>query len=150
MKNKLINGFRLFLPITLGSMVGFIIKNKIDYDYLIQPMFAPPKWAFPVAWSVIYLLMGISYYNYKKNNIDNEVDVIYYIQLFFNIMWSFLFFNLKLRLIATIWIFILDILILIMQNIFRKRNKLSFNLNIPYMIWMLFATYLSLSIYLLN
>lgn len=150
MKNKIKNLFRLFLPITCGGVVAYIIKDSIDYDFLVQPFLAPPKWAFPVAWSIIYILMGISFYNYKKNNIDNEADSIYYTQLFFNIAWSFIFFNLKLRLIATVWIIILDILIILMQKYFYKHNKTSFNLNIPYMIWMAFATYLSFSIYLLN
>lgn len=150
MRQKLRNCFYLFTPITLGSLVGFIIKDSIDYDYMIKPFLAPPKIVFPIAWSIIYLLMGISFYNYKKNNIDNSVDKTYYTQLFFNIMWTIIFFNLNLKLIGTIWIFILDLLIILMQKMFYKLNKTSFNLNIPYMIWMLFATYLCLSIYILN
>ena len=52
--------FYLFLPVILGSVVGFIISGSIDYNQLVQPPLAPPGWLFPVMWTIIYLLMGIS------------------------------------------------------------------------------------------
>ena len=62
--------FYLFLPVVLGSLVGFIISGSIDYKELIKPPLAPPSWLFPVMWTIIYLLMGISYYLLKQDN-DN-------------------------------------------------------------------------------
>ncbi len=149
--NKLKSLFYLFFPIIIGSLVAFLIKNNIDYQFLIKPPFAPPKILFPIAWTIIYLLMGLSFYLYKKNNISLEItDFIYYLQLFINALWSIIFFNWKLRLLATIWIIFLDIVVLILLYLFSKQNKLSMILNIPYLIWILFATYLTTGIYILN
>ncbi len=148
MKDKLIKLFYLFLPIILGSIVGFIISKYIDYSSLNKPPFCPNKIFFPIAWFIIYILMGISYYLFKKSN--NKTLYIYYIQLGFNLLWSIIFFVFKLRLIAVFWIIILDLLVYFMILKFYKFNKLSSILNIPYFIWCLFATYLTIGIYILN
>ena len=143
--------FYLFFPLILGSIVGFIISNSIDYPNLIKPPLAPPKILFPIIWSIIYLLMGISYYILKKNNnVDNKESLIYYTQLGINLLWSIIFFLLKWRLIAIIWIIILDILVITMIKLFYKKQKVAAYLNILYLVWILFATYLTIGIYILN
>ena len=142
--------FYLFFPLILGSLVGIIISGSIDYKDLIQPYGAPPSWLFPVMWSIIYLLMGISYYLLKQDN-DNEVlSKIYYIQLGVNLLWSIIFFVFKLRLIACLWIILLDILVGLMIYWFYNTKKVSGYLNFLYMGWILFATYLTIGIYILN
>lgn len=146
-------GFYLFLPIILGSIVGFIISGSIDYADLIKPPLAPPSWLFPVAWTIIYLLMGISYYLLKKNDTEKELgieSIVYYIQLGVNLLWSILFFSLKLRFFSIIWIIFLDILVIMMIYWFFNKNKYSAYLNILYLVWILFATYLTIGIYVLN
>jgi len=151
MKNIIKNIFYLFLPIILGSIVGFLISDYIDYTTLIKPPLAPPKILFPIAWSIIYLLMGISYYILKTNSTYSErEDFIYYLQLFVNLLWSIIFFIFKARLLASIWIIILDILVIYMIYLFYKKIKVSAYLNIPYFLWILFATYLTIGIYILN
>jgi len=96
MNTKLKNVINLFLPIILGSIVGFIIKDYIDYSSLIKPPLAPPKIVFPIAWSIIYLLMGISYYLLNKNNEAGTLDkTVYYGQLIINLLWSIIFFLFK-------------------------------------------------------
>ena len=147
---KVKNLFYLFFPIILGSLVGFIINGYIDYNSLIKPVLAPPSWIFPVMWSIIYLLMGISYYIYRKDDEDTIVSIIYYIQLFVNLLWSIIFFVFKFRLFACIWIVLLDVFVLFMIYLFWNKKRLSAYLNIPYMLWILFATYLTIGIYLLN
>lgn len=147
---KVKNLFYLFFPIILGSLVGFIINGYIDYNSLAKPFLAPPSWIFPVMWSIIYLLMGISYYIYRKDDEDTIVSVIYYIQLFVNLLWSIIFFVFKFRLFACIWIVLLDVFVLFMIYLFWNKKRLSAYLNIPYMLWILFATYLTIGIYLLN
>ena len=113
-------------------------------------MFAPPKIAFPIAWSIIYLLMGIAYYIYRKNNDNEHTKKLYYSQLIINYLWSIIFFNLKLRLLAIFWIILLLINVYILIKRLQIEEKTSYYLFIPYMIWLLFATYLNISIYLLN
>ncbi len=151
MKDKIKKFGLLFFPLILGGLVSIIINKKIDYQELIKPMLAPPKLAFPIAWSIIYLLMGISYYKLNKNSdITYEEKGVYYAQLIVNALWSIIFFLFKLRLLACFWIILLDILVIWMIKLFYKRNKVSGLLNIPYLLWILFATYLTIGIYILN
>ncbi len=151
MNTKLKNVINLFLPIILGSIVGFIIKDYIDYSSLIKPPLAPPKIVFPIAWSIIYLLMGISYYLLNKNNEAGTLDkTVYYGQLIINLLWSIIFFLFKLRLLSCLWIILLDFLVLSMNILFSKKEKIYAYLNIPYFIWILFATYLTIGIYIVN
>lgn len=150
MKKTVKKIFYLFFPLVIGSLIGFIISNKIDYSSLIKPPFSPPKIVFPIAWSIIYFLMGLSYFILKNNDNSKKTNLIYYIQLFVNALWSIIFFYFKLRFPSCIWIILLDILVIIMINNFYKINKISAYLNIPYLLWILFATYLTIGIYILN
>lgn len=151
MMNKIKKLGQLLFPLALGGLVSLIIKNKIDYQYLVKPPASPPKLAFPIAWSLIYLLMGISYYKLNKDsNVSPLEKGVYYTQLAVNALWSIIFFLFKLRLLACLWIIILDVLVLWMIKLFYKKNKISAYLNLPYLIWILFATYLTIGIYFLN
>lgn len=142
--------FYLFFPLLIGLIVSLLIKNSIDYTSLVRPPLAPPKILFPIAWTIIYLLMGISYYIYRKNNNNQNIKVIYYLQLFINAFWSIFFFLLKWRLFSVTWILLLDIVVIYLIYLFYQKEKISAYLNIPYLIWILFATYLTIGIYLLN
>lgn len=144
------NAFYIFLPLVLGSIVGLFMGKYMDYNYLIQPLLAPPAIVFPIVWTIIYLLLGISFYLYKRDTLGNNIDTIYYLQLGVNLIWPIIFFVLKFRFIATIWIVILDILVIYMLKLFFKYSRVSGYLNIIYLAWIIFATYLSFSIYLLN
>lgn len=147
---KVRNFFRLFLPIILGGLVGFIINGSIDYTALIKPPLAPPKILFPIIWSIIYLLMGISYYLYRKDYNDEKTIKLYYAQLIVNLLWSIIFFVFKLRLIAVFWIVLLDVLLILLIKRFFETKKVSAYLNILYLAWILFATYLTIGIFILN
>jgi len=150
-KNILINLFYLFFPLLIGSIVGLLISGNIDYNNLTKPPLSPPSWLFPVIWSIIYLLMGISYFILKKNNDTNKkISYIYYLQLFVNALWSIIFFVFEWRFFAIIWIIILDLLVIYMIYLFFQKNKISAYLNVLYLVWILFATYLTIGIYLLN
>ena len=141
----------ILIPVIIGGIVGLIISGSIDYNSLQKPVLSPPSILFPIMWTILYILMGISYGILKSNNLtDSNINLIYYLQLFVNAMWSIIFFTLKFRLFAFIWIIILDILVIIMIIKFYNKNKLSGLLQIPYLLWILFASYLNLSIYLLN
>ncbi len=139
------------VPVVLGTVVGLLISGSMDYGSLIKPPLAPPPLLFPIAWSVLYVLMGISYGILKdKGALDFEVSSVYYAQLIVNLIWPILFFVLKWRLFAFIWIVLLDILVIIMALRFYKRDRAAGLLQLPYIAWTLFATYLNLSIYILN
>lgn len=123
----------------------------MDYHDLVKPTLSPPGIVFPIVWTIIYLLIGISYTLLKeKGKIPRETKQLYYMQLVFNYLWTFIFFVFRLRLLSVLWIIILDVLVIIMTYQFYKQNKLSGILLIPYVLWLLFATYLNISIYFLN
>lgn len=141
----------ILIPLLIGGIVGLIISNSIDYNSLEKPALAPPNILFPIMWTILYILMGVSYGILEsKNLIDLKSKFIYYFQLFVNAMWSIIFFVLKWRLFAFLWIILLDILVVIMILDFYKKNRVAGLLQIPYLIWILFASYLNFSIYLLN
>ena len=95
--------------------------------------------------------MGISYGILDlKGKLDDKSKIIYYIQLFINALWSIIFFNLKWRLFAAIWIILLAIAVIIMIIDFYSKDKVAGLIQIPYLLWVLFATYLNISIVILN
>ena len=146
--NFIKSAFYIFLPLILGSIIGLITSSFMDYSMLIKPPASPPSILFPIVWSIIYLLMGISYYLYRRKT-DN-INYWYYIQLGVNLLWSIIFFIFKLRFISVLWIILLDILIILTMKSFSKDSKVSVYLFIPYLIWCLYATYLTIGIFILN
>ncbi len=152
MKNILKKGFYIFFSLVIGGIVSIIIKDHIDYSILNKPPLSPPKLLFPIAWSIIYLLMGISYYLFRKDYPNNEdkITFLYYFQLFINALWSIIFFLFKWRFLAIIWILLLLALIVWLTMLLYQKVKISSYLYIPYIIWVIFATYLTIGIYILN
>lgn len=141
----------ILIPLLVGGIVGFITSNFMDYSSLEKPFLSPPGIVFPIVWTILYTLMGVSYGILKSNNLtDEKIDFIYYFQLAVNALWSIFFFVFKWKLFSFLWIILLAIAVIIMIIRFYSKNKLSGLLQIPYLIWVLFASYLNLSIYLLN
>ena len=139
------------LPIIGGAIVGLITSGYIDYRDMIKPPLSPPGIVFPIVWTILYILMGISYFLATKDNEDNkELDQIYLLQLLVNFMWPIIFFVLEMYFTAFLWIILLLILVIVMIKELLNVNKVSGYLQIPYLIWLLFATYLNLGITLLN
>ena len=152
----------ILMPVIIGSIVGLVISKFIDYDTLKRPLLSPPSIAFPIVWTIIYILMGISYGILKNQYINNlsilnnkegkllSTKQLYYVQLAVNALWSIIFFIFKWRLFAFIWILILIILVILMIIDFYKKNKFAGLLQIPYLLWLIFAAYLNLGVYILN
>lgn len=141
----------IFIPLAIGGIVGLIISNFMDYNALNKPPLSPPSILFPIMWTILYILMGFSYGILKSNyKIDMDIKFIYYLQLGVNALWSIFFFVLKLRLFSFIWILLLALLVFIMIIKFYQKNKISGLLQIPYLLWVLFASYLNFGFYLLN
>ncbi len=152
MKQKVFTFIKsILVPLVLGGIVGFILSKSMDYDSLIQPPLAPPAILFPIVWTILYILMGVSYGILKVNEkVDTKVSLIYYLQLIVNLLWPIAFFVFKWRLFAFFWIILLLVLVVVMTVSFYKRNKLAGILQLPYIFWTIFATYLNLAIYILN
>ena len=141
----------ILIPVIVGGVVGLLISQFMDYEMLQKPPFAPPGFIFPIVWTILYILMGISYGILKTNNkVDDEINLIYYLQLGVNALWSIFFFIFKWRLFSFLWIILLAILVFIMIIKFYNKNKAAGLLQIPYLIWVLFASYLNLGFYILN
>ena len=141
----------IVITLAIGGIIGFLISNFIDYNELNMPPLAPPRYIFGIVWTVLYILMGISYSILETNkDIDDKIKKIYYTQLIVNVIWPIIFFVLKLRFISIIWIIILLVLIIKMIKLFYSKNKISAYLQIPYLIWTIFATYLNIGVYILN
>lgn len=141
----------ILIPVIVGAIVGFITSRFIDYNSLIQPPLAPPGILFPIIWSILYVLMGISYGILESNSLVNyNINSIYYLQLFVNALWSIFFFVFKWRFFAFLWVLLLLVLVIIMIKRFYHKNKISGLLQIPYLFWVAFATYLNFAIWLLN
>ncbi len=150
MTNKIQHLFSIFFPIIGGIIIGFVIKNQIDYNQLTLPFLAPKSFIFPIVWSILYLFIGISYYLYRKENNDLFVKILYYGQLFFNFSWALLFFLVKWRFFSIIWIIILIFLVGYLMYFYYYLEKKSFYLFIPYILWLFFALYLNVGVWLLN
>ena len=141
----------ILLPVLIGALVGIITSGSMDYNMLQKPPFAPPGAVFPIVWTILYILMGISYGILKSNNqTDEEIDWIYYIQLAINALWSIILFNFKWRLFAFIWIILLAVAVISMIRKFYEKNKISGLLQLPYILWVIFAAYLNFGFYILN
>ena len=143
----------LLIPLVGGFLSGLVSMSGIkEFNSLIKPILAPPGFIFPIVWTILYVLMGVgSYLVYKESDYRSSCCLkIYAINLFVNFLWSPIFFGLNLRLFALIWIILLDIVVGYMFYCFLKVNKKAAYLQIPYMVWCLFATYLNLAYYLLN
>ncbi len=141
----------ILIPVIVGGVVGIIISPFMDYTMLEKPFLSPPSIVFPIVWTILYILMGVSYGILRSKNLTNETtDKIYYLQLIINAFWSIFFFVFKWRLFSFIWILLLIIAVIYMIIKFYEKDKVAGLLQIPYILWLAFAAYLNLFIYILN
>lgn len=143
------------IPLIVGGVSAFITRGNMDlYSQINQPPLSPPAWLFPVVWTILYTLMGISLYlvwNSKASYNDKRLAYILFgVQLFLNFIWSPIFFNMQWFLFAFIVLVLLWFFTLGMLIAFYKISKLAGLLQIPYILWLTFAGYLNFAIYLLN
>lgn len=145
----------ILIPLLVGGLSALLTGNSMEsFSTLNKPSFAPPAWLFPVAWTVMYTLMGVSSYLILTSvapKEDKESALkIYAIQLSVNFLWSIFFFNLELYLFAFFWLLLLWGLVLVMLVRFYKINKTAAFINVPYILWLTFAAVLNFTIWLLN
>ncbi len=144
------------IALAVGGLSALLTKNNMNvYSGLNQPALAPPAFLFPIVWSILFVLMGISsaiVYLKRDDNRDevNSALVIYALQLIVNFFWSIIFFNMQAYLFAFIWLLVLIVLIVMMMLQFGKISPVAAYLQIPYLLWVVFAGYLNIMIYILN
>lgn len=144
------------IPLVVGALSALITSGSMDiYGKLELPPLAPPSWLFPVAWMILYTVMGISSAMvYLKKDVNPEAaqaGLTYYaISLIVNFCWSVVFFNMRAFLLAFIVLLVLVYLIVRTILSYFKVSPVSSYLQIPYLLWVLFAGYLNIMIYVLN
>lgn len=143
----------LLIPLAVGALSAFLTRNSMNiYELIQQPPLAPPSWLFPIVWTLLYILMGISSYliSTAYSEYKNEALILYGLQLILNFIWPLIFFLGQNYLIAFVVLIILWYVVLKMIQAFAEIRSLTAKLQIPYLIWLTFAGYLNLMIYFLN
>ena len=142
----LVVSFSIIAILVLISMI--FTKGTMDfYKEIIKPDIAPPAILFPIVWTVLYTIIAITLYRFID---DKGVRNLILVNLFINIIWPILFFRFKLILFSIFWLILIIIsLILLLLKIYKK-DKVYAYLNLPYLLWLFFALYLNLMIYMLN
>jgi len=145
----------LILPIGSGSIAGIITAKEISawYAALNKPSFNPPGYLFGPVWSALYILMGVSMFliwNTPKTKLRQKALTVFGVQLFFNFWWSILFFSFHTILLSLVDILLLWFLIIYMITLFKKIKPVAAYLQIPYLLWVTFATVLNICIWYLN
>ena len=143
---KMTNYGLIILPLLLAGIVSLLVSFDM-YSKINLPSIAPPAILFPIVWTILYLMMGISLF-LNRNNKKNMM--IFYIQLAINYLWVFLFFMFEMFLGSFMLIVLLDVLVIYTILEFYKENKTSAYMLIPYLLWSVFASYLNWQIFLLN
>ena len=152
-KNKYLSLFLIllitFIPSTIGGFTTASFKEPW-YSQIILPSFNPPSWVFAPVWTTLYIMMAIAIWKIWINSFDLKILKLYFVHLFFNGTWSIVFFGFHQIGLALInLIIVLIFIILLMKNYF-SRDKISFYLMIPYLLWSSYALILNSSIFLLN
>ena len=151
-KNKSALIISILIPIAVGTLSALFSGKMSLYSKINKPPLSPPGFIFPIVWIILYILMGISSYLIYESNRPEKWKALktYSLQLFFNFWWSIIFFRFSLYLFAFLWLLLLIAIIIVMIYQFYQINKLSAYLQVPYLLWCLFAAYLNFMIYRLN
>ncbi len=151
--NKKLKAYLTFILVSLavGGLSAFFTRNNMNiFDTVQKPPLAPPAIAFPIVWTVLYILMGIGAARVYIKEPDSSAIPVFGINLFFNFFWSIIFFNMRAFSFAFVWLVLLFAIVLIMTVKFYRVDKAAGLLQIPYCIWLVIAGYLNLFISLTN
>lgn len=141
------------IPLLVGGLATAINFSEFrEFQALNQFSLTPPPWVFSVVWTVLYILMGISFYLVWQSKSENKTLAysFYFAQLFVNFMWTFVFFTLKNYSLSVFLIITLVVMVAGMIVFFYPINKKSAYLQLLYLLWVCFATYLNWQIFILN
>lgn len=154
-KNWKIYGAWIAIAEAIGALSGLLSREgmRIYSQTVIQPTLAPPMWVFPVVWSILFALMGISaaiIWQSPESELRSKGLNLFVAQLTVNFFWSLIFFNLQAFGFAFLWLVLLWALVACMIWTFYQVEPLAAWLQIPYLLWLTFAGYLSFSVWMLN
>lgn len=138
-----------------GFIVGMLMREgtKIYSESIVQPPLSPAPVVFPIAWTILYALMGIGIARVlmaEASGARTAAMGFFFAQLVFNLAWSFIFFGAQRFDLAFVWLVILFILALLMAVFFKRVDTVAMYMQIPYLIWLMFAGYLNLGVWVLN
>ena len=153
MNNKYLSLAIILLITFIAPMIGSYATATFKepwYSEIILPSFNPPSWVFAPVWSTLYLLMAIAICRVWINSFHIKILKIYFLHLFFNSIWSIIFFGFHLIGLALVNLILILIFIVFLMREYLKRDKISFYLMIPYLSWSSYALILNISIFLLN
>lgn len=147
--------FWILLSEAVGALSGWLTREgtRLFSESVIQPPLSPPALLFPIVWGILYALMGISAARVrlsKPSVLKNKGMNLFISQLVVNFFWSLIFFNLQAYALAFFWLILLWILVLLMIRLFAFVDPLAAKLQIPYLLWLTFAAYLSFGVWYLN
>ena len=145
----------LILPLATGGLASLLARGRMDlFETVEKPLLSPPAWLFPVAWTILYVLMGVASYRVftaRAGSAEKNRALLFYgIQLAFNFFWTLIFFNLGAYWFAFVWLAALLALIVVTTMKFRRIDRPAAYLMIPYILWVTFAGYLNFGIALMN
>ena len=145
----------IVIPLLAGVLSAALTGEGMElFEQINKPALSPPGWIFPIVWTILYTLMGISSYLILTSGADQEeikrANSVYVYQLLVNFLWPTLFFDFQWFLFSFLWLLLLILLVGIMIRRFYKISKPAAYLNIPYFLWLCFAAYLNLTIWRLN
>lgn len=143
----------LGLVLLVGGAGALVSRAGMPaYDQLLKPALTPLSWLFPVAWTILYVLMALSaVLVWRSNQRGRKAALtVYAVQLLFNLLWSVFFFGLQWHGFAFFWLAALWLLVLLMVVLFYRVSPLAGLLQLPYLLWLTFAGYLNLGVWLLN
>ena len=152
-KNKYLSLLILLLVTFIAPVIGSYVTSVFKepwYSEIIQPSFNPPSWVFPPVWSTLYVMMSIAIWRVWTTFFNSRILKLYFFHLFFNCIWSIIFFGFHQIGLALINIIVILFFIIILMKEYLKIDKLSFYLMIPYFLWSSFALILNASILFLN
>ena len=145
----------LWIPLMLGAISAALTMDEMKaYAEIIKPPLSPPTIVFPIAWTILYIMMGLASYFILVAEDEEKGRFtalgFYMAQLVMNFMWSIVFFNWKFYLFAFFWLIVMWILVIVTTVKFSRFSRCAAWLMIPYIVWLVFAAYLNMGVYLLN
>ena len=152
-KNKYLSLIFILLITFIASAIGGFTTTSFKepwYSEIILPSFNPPSWVFAPIWTTLYIMMSLAAWKVWINHFDKKILSIYFVHLFFNSIWSIIFFGFHEVFFALLDLIIILVFIIILMKIYFIKNKASYYLMIPYFLWSLYAFILNLNIVILN